>query len=69
MTFTSVSSFLTIDLIIFKKDRKESTPTRSAKTGETDSATMKMAFQQNPWNTLVPVKEVEDKLFLAEKNL
>lgn len=37
MFFTSVSFFLTIDLIICKKDRKAPALTRSAKTGETDS--------------------------------
>lgn len=42
--FNFVCSFLTIDLIIRKKDRKVSTLTMSGKSGETDSSNSENGF-------------------------
>lgn len=50
MIFTSVSSFMTIDLIVCKKDMDVSTLTRSAKT---------RFQQQNLQNIPALVKEVQ----------
>lgn len=44
LIFNFVCSFLTIDLIIRKKDRKVSTLTMSGKSGETDSSNSENGF-------------------------
>lgn len=44
LNFNFVCSFLTIDLIICKKDRKVSTLTTSGKSGETDSSNSENGF-------------------------